>query len=74
MELIYQLLGWAAIGHLLADAFTTLGADKKPFNCNLCLTTWLSLAPFCYQFGPAGILYSALAGVTSELIYKYTQP
>ena len=43
----------------------------KPFKCDMCLTYWMSVVPLCIQFGPVGILYAAIAGVTANIIYKY---
>lgn len=73
-DIIFQIIGFASLGHVLADFFTELGWTKKPFGCNLCLTSWIAIIPLVVQFGWYGFLASYIAGVVSELIYKFTRP
>jgi len=69
--MITFILGMACLGHLAADFFSQF--DKlpmKPFKCNMCITTWMTLGPAIALYGWQGILVSAIAGITSELIYR----
>lgn len=71
MELILTILGFACIGHLAADFLSQF--EKlwdKPFKCNMCLTYWTSLIPLIFMYEGYGILYAAVASITSEIIYK----
>ena len=61
----------ACIGHILADFLEQFDKlSNKPWKCNLCLTTWLTLLPAMVLYGWKGILVAAIAGVVSETIYK----
>ena len=75
IDIILQIIGFACLGHLSADLMVHLDKDDnlpaKPFKCDMCLTYWMSVIPLCIQFGPVGILYAAIAGVTANIIYKY---
>lgn len=69
--ILLNILGAAALGHLAADFTERFAAlPDKPFKCNMCMTWWLSILPFIYIYGYEGMLYTALAAITSELIYK----
>ena len=71
MEFLYDIVGFAALAHLIVEFNTDLQlTDKKPFTCNLCMGFWLAILPGFFQWGLGGLLFAALAGVTSELIYK----
>ena len=72
--LIIQLLGFACVGHLLTDFVSSFDLPllpDKPFRCDMCMSTWLSLIPFMLMYGASGILYAAISGVLSNYIYKY---
>ena len=76
MNEIIQIIGFACIGNLIVDFIANFKplirlSKIKPFNCEKCFTFWISVSFFCIQFGPVGILYAAIAGVVSNLIYKY---
>lgn len=69
--MILFILGMACVGHILTDFLEQFDRlPNKPFKCNLCLTTWLSLVPAIYIYGWEGPLIAAIAGVVSETIYK----
>ena len=70
--ILLQILGLAALGHLAADAVQTLSPElpQKPFQCNMCLTFWLGIAPMIYLHGYNGLFATALASVVSELMYR----
>jgi len=69
--MILFILGMACIGHILADFLEQFDKlSNKPWKCNLCLTTWLTLIPAMVLYGWKGILVAAIAGVVSETIYK----
>ena len=71
MELIINILGAAALGHLVADfnqQFTWM--PDKPMKCNQCATFWLSFVPFIFLSGWVGILHAALAAIISEFYLK----
>lgn len=71
MELIINIIGTAALGHLAADFLTRFEwLPDKPFKCNMCLTFWLSIIPFMFLYDVWGILVASIAAITSELIYK----
>ena len=75
MNEILMIIGFSCIGHLVVDFisnFPTLYISKiKPFNCEQCFTFWLSVGFLTITFGPVGILYAAISGIISNLIYKY---
>jgi len=72
--MIYDIIGFAALAHLMANFFEDLGILQfKPFNCNMCLAFWLALVPSFVFYEGYGILVAAMAGVTSELIYRVLQ-
>jgi len=71
MELLIHIIGFACLGHLMADflqQFETLW--DKPFKCNMCLTYWTSLIPFIFIYGWSGILIAAISSIISEIIYR----
>jgi len=74
MILILQIIGFACAGHILTDFISSFDLPElpsKPFKCDMCLTTWLSLIPFMLMYGASGILYAAISGVLANYIYKY---
>ena len=74
MNLLIQLIGFAALGHLVTDFITWLDlpeVKEKPFKCDQCMTYWISVIPFMLQFGLQGILLAAISGIMANLIYKY---
>ena len=74
MDTIIELLGFAALGHLVADflanQFSRLPA--KPFHCDMCMTFWISIVPYIALYGFRGILYASLSAIISNTLYKYT--
>jgi hypothetical protein len=68
--MILEILGLAALAHVLADAFQNMGITSKPWACNLCLGTWISLFPFVIHYGMEGFLLAPITGVVSEIIYR----
>ena len=44
--------------------------DVKPFNCALCFTFWMSLAPMIVSTGLSGIFNSIIAAVLADLINR----
>ena len=69
--MIVFILGMACLGHILTDFLEQFDRlPYKPWKCNLCLTTWLTLVPAIYLYGWQGPLIAAIAGVVSETIYK----
>lgn len=74
MELVINILGAAALGHLGADFNSQFSwMPDKPTKCNMCLSFWLSCGPFIFLYSWQGILYAALAGVVSELYLRQLQ-
>lgn len=72
--LILDILGFAALGHLITEfLYSNQMLQFKPFNCNMCLTFWISLLPFMVEDGLYGLPMAAIAGVVSETIYKLLQ-
>lgn len=75
MELIFNILGWASLAAIWVDFIDTLDTEQKlpqkPFKCALCSGFWLSVLPMIYVHNLEGILYAAIAGVTSEIIDRY---
>lgn len=47
-----------------------LKLDRKPFNCALCWTFWLSLGPFYVSDGPMFIFSSIVSAVLADLINR----
>ena len=74
MNVIIQMLGFAALTKLVIDFIETLDTNlmipERPFKCDLCMGFWVSLVPFMLQEGLAGILYAAMTGVLANYIYK----
>lgn len=71
MELLIHLIGFASLGHLMADFFQQFEQLwEKPFKCNLCLTYWTSLIPLIFIYGWNGILLAAISAIISEIIFK----
>lgn len=69
--MILLILGMASLGHLIADFLEPLPEiPNKPFKCNMCLSTWITLLPACVLYGYEGILVAAITGIVSETIYK----
>lgn len=71
--MIFEIIGFACLGHLLVDFIQDLNLEelnRKPFNCNMCFSYWLSFIPFTVQYGLFGILLSAITGVASEILYR----
>ena len=73
MGLILQIIGFAALAHLVVDMIVHFNAPlpEKPFKCEMCMGYWLAIIPFMIQFGLVGILYAAISGVCANLMYKY---
>lgn len=79
-ELVLQL---AAFGALIQEVplyqkfLEAFYLDRKPFNCPLCLTWWVSLPVFGFTMGPHFIFsiigYSAITAVLAELINRKLQ-
>ena len=64
-----MIIGMACVGHLVVDFLLQFEKlPNKPWKCNLCATTWLTLIPAIYTYGWEGILVAACAGVVSETI------
>ena len=71
--IVLELLGYAALGHILVDFISHLDLPElpnKPFKCDMCFTTWYSLLPLTITYGIKGILYAAIAGVLADLIFR----
>lgn len=69
--MILMIIGMACLGHIIADFLQQFEElPNKPWKCNLCLTTWITLFPAMWIYGWEGILIAAIAGVVSETIYK----
>lgn len=67
--ILIKILGWACFGHLVVDLLQSLNIkllERKPFNCEMCMTFWLSVLIL-------GIPYAALAGVLADLIFRLKQ-
>jgi len=75
MNEFIQILGFACLAIIIVDFIThwdRLSAlPDKPFRCDMCMTVWLSIIPFIIQFGIIGVLYAAIGGILSNIIYKY---
>ena len=72
MMIIIDIIRGAALGFLGAEFLTQFDRlPDKPFKCNLCLTFWLTIAPFILLYGYHGIFMSALASIISEWMYRH---
>ena len=74
MNELIQIIGFACLGHLVTDLVATAKQNlpEKPFQCDMCMTYWISIVPFFLQFGISAFLYSAMAAILSKIIFKYT--
>lgn len=70
------IVGVAFAGALLQEVpiwnrlLEALMLDIKPFNCALCFTFWMSLAPFIITDGAMGIFSTIIAAVLADLINR----
>ena len=74
-NLIVQIIGYAALAHLIVDFIVTLDKDwipTKPFKCDKCFGFWISIGPMTAQYGFTGVLYSACIAILAQIIFKYT--
>jgi hypothetical protein len=71
--MIFSIIGFAALAHLMVEFFQHLEINTKPWSCNLCFGFWLSLLPMVIMYGGDGFLAAAMTGVTSEVIYRLIQ-
>ncbi len=73
---IELIIGVACLGAALQEVplwnrfLEALMLDVKPFNCALCFTWWMSLAPFIVTNGAMGIFNSITAAVLADLINR----
>ena len=71
MELLIHIIGFACLGHLVADFLSGFESlPDKPFKCNMCSTFWISIGFLIFTYRWEGILVSAIAAITSEIIFK----
>ena len=70
MEIWTKIFVIASLATLVMQTnwYERAGLDFKPFNCTLCLTTWLSLGYYLSVEGLWGIPYAAATGVIAELL------
>jgi len=70
METIIVILGIASLNCLIINTNWYEGTlfDRKPFNCAMCFTFWVSIGPTLMQYGLMGLWYSAIAAIAAELI------
>lgn len=75
-NILIELIGYASLGHILVDFMQNLNLKElntKPFNCDMCFSTWYSVLPLTICYGLKGILYSAIVGVLADIIFKLKQ-
>lgn len=76
MALLIEILGIACLGIMLQEfeyyqkLTHFLNMPDKPFRCTLCATFWYSLGFTVSIYGIVGIIYSAIAAVTAELLER----
>lgn len=77
--MIYEIAGLACMGAMLQN-FTywqifleAVDLERKPFNCTLCWTFWITVIPNLLAYGPKGFLYSCIEAVIAELIDRQLQ-
>ena len=70
METIIQILGVASIATLAQQTnwYQNKVFDRKPFNCTMCFTFWLTIGFYISLHGWQGIPYAALTAITAEFI------
>lgn len=71
--MIFNIIGFAALAHLVADMAAYLELPQKPFQCSLCMGFWISILPMFIMYGLQGILAAALTAITSEILYRLIQ-
>ena len=74
-NLIVQIIGYAALAHLIVDFIVSLDKDwipTKPFKCDKCFAFWISIGPMIAMYGFTGVLYSACIAILAQIIFKYT--
>jgi hypothetical protein len=74
MDLIIDIIGFAALAHLVVDfiqSFELPLINRKPFTCDMCMGFWLSLPHAWAQWGFVhGFLIAAITGVVADLIFR----
>ena len=70
METIIQILGVASIATLAQQTnwYKNTIFDRKPFNCTMCFTFWLTIGFYISLHGWHGIPYAALTAIAAEFI------
>ena len=70
------IIGLAFAGALIQEIplynrfLEALMIDVKPFNCALCFTFWMSLAPLIVSDGAFGIFSTIVTAVLADLINR----
>jgi len=73
MNSIIEIIGFAALGHLVTDFITHFDLPElpdKPFRCDMCMTFWISIVPMMVLHGFQGILWASISAVVANYIYK----
>lgn len=71
MQMIIHMLAIAsAVTLVLAtNWYHDTAFDRKPFNCALCLGSWIAMVPMMYNHGFfLGLGLAAMTGVVTELL------
>lgn len=73
--MILDIIGWVCITHLIVDFISTLNLNipNKPFKCDMCMGTWLSLIPLCISYGFRGVFLSAIVGILADILFRLKQ-
>lgn len=77
MDLIIEILGFAALAHLVVDflqSFDIPILHRKPLSCDMCMGFWLSVPHYWIHFGfMHGLAMAALTGIVADLIFRWKQ-
>ena len=72
--MIFNLIAWACLAHLVVDLIVTIDTEdvlpNKPFKCDMCVGFWVSVIPMVIYNGWIGFCYAAVIGVLTDLIYR----
>lgn len=70
MEAIIQILGVASMTTLIQQTnwYQNKVFNRKPFNCTMCFTFWITIGMYVALYQWSGIAFAALTSIFAEFI------